>query len=132
MMYKGSLFFCQKLSSQVYSTGLKFPQNIFTLTLFMIILQTTNCKNSQGCPEQKIKNESQTMLNVDKFLKLIRKQSPSFKFLYNFHLSLHLLCIFFQSFFFFAIFPLPRKCFLCLFSFSISFNCKVASQLIFK
>ena len=40
---------------------------------------------------------------------------------------LHLPSIFFQSFFFFAISPLPCKCFLS-FSFRVSLNCKVATQ----
>ena len=97
MIYKGSFFFCQKLSSQVYlaSTGLNFPQKIFSLTPFTIILKTTNCKNSHSCPEQKLKNpytlnKSHIILNVDNFLDFISKSSPSFKFSSNFQLSLHL------------------------------------------
>ena len=62
------------------------------------------------------------------FLNMINKQSPSFNFSHNFHSTyLHLPSIFFQSFFFFAISPLPRKFFLS-FSFRASLNCKVASQ----
>ena len=44
----------------------------------------------------------------------------------------HLPSIFFQSFFFFTVSPLPRKCFLFLFSIRTSLNFKVASQLILK
>ena len=124
MIYKGSFFFCQKLSSQVYlaSTGLKFPQKIFSLTPFTIILKTTNCKNSHSCPEQKLKNpytlnKSHIILNVDNFLDFLSKSSPSFKFSSNFQLSLHLpppphfLPVFF------VISPLPCECFLSLFFF---------------
>ena len=126
MIYKGSFFFCQKLSSQVYlaSTDLKFPQKIFSLTPFTIILKTTNCKNSHSCPEQKLKNpytlnKSHIILNVDNFLDFISKSSPSFKFSSNFQLSLHLPPppIFFQSFLLFVISPLPCECFLSLFFF---------------
>ena len=48
------------------------------------------------------------------------------------NLSLHLPSIFFQSCFSFAVSPLPRKCFLFLFSVRASLNFKVASHLILK
>ena len=40
---------------------------IFTLALFIIILWTINCKNSQSCPEQRAKNS----YTADNFLNLI-------------------------------------------------------------
>ena len=60
-------------------------------------------------------------------LNMISKQTPSFNFSHNFRPSSLGPTIFFQSFFFFAISPLPRKCFLS-FSFRAFFKCKVASQ----
>ena len=49
---------------------------IFTLALFIIILWTINCKNSQSCPEQRAKNsytlnESRSILKADSFSNLI-------------------------------------------------------------
>ena len=62
------------------------------------------------------------------FLNMISKQPPSFNFSHNVHFTyLRLPSIFFNSLFFFAVSPPPRKCFLP-FSFRASLNCKVASQ----
>ena len=61
------------------STSPKFSQSIFILTPFMIILQKSNCKNSQlsiGKTKKLIylKLKSQhSILNVDNFLNLISK-----------------------------------------------------------
>ena len=52
--------------------------------------------------------------------------------LVNLNLPLHLSSIFFQSFFSFAVSPLPGKCFLFLFCVRTSLNFKVPSHLILK
>ena len=52
-MYKGSLFFFSKVKlTSLPRTGLKFPLKAFALTLFIIMLPTSNCNNIQSCPEQ--------------------------------------------------------------------------------
>ena len=79
-------------------------------------------------PELSRARAKNSYLITHNYLNIFSKQSPSFNFSHNFHSAyLHLPSIFFQSLFFFAISPLPRKCFLS-FSFRAFFKCKVASQ----
>ena len=110
-----------------------FLKKNITLALFLIILSMISCKNSQICPELRLKNsyifsKSHSILNMDNFLNLISKYSRSFNFLYT--STCFFICPLIS--FFIAIFPLPHKCFLSLFSFRTSLNCKLSIQLILK